>query len=182
MGNNIKTLNEFDGAALLKQGGIPVVDSVLAKDYNEVDVAANPLGFPVALKICAETILHKTDRGGVALHIMDTFSLGKAFREINNRFSDVPHAFLVQKMARPGTELILGARRDPVFGPVVLVGIGGIFTEIFRDTAIDLAPVDITKLARCFGVLGEQLCLMATALRRHWILPLLPVQFRRSPN
>ena len=142
--NNITTLNEFAGAALLNQGGIPVIDSVLANDYSEASVAANLLGFPVALKICSDSISHKTERGGVALNITDASSLDRAVREMNNRFSDVPHALLVQKMARPGTELILGGRRDPVFGPVVLVGIGGIFTEIFRDTAIDLAPVDIT--------------------------------------
>lgn len=147
MTNTSLILNEFDGAALLKQAGIPVIDGVLAKDYTEIEVAAHQLGFPVAMKICSEQIPHKTDRGGVALNIMDSSFLGKAFREMNNRFSDVPHAFLVQKMAKPGTEFILGARRDPVFGPVVLVGIGGIFTEIFRDTAIDLAPVDST-LAR----------------------------------
>ncbi len=142
--NNITTLNEFEGAALLKQWGIPVIDGVLANDYPEAAAAANLLGFPVALKICSEIVPHKTERGGVELNIKDAPSLDKAVREMNNRFSDVPHAVLVQKMARPGTELILGGRRDPVFGPVVLVGIGGIFTEIFRDTAIDLAPVDNT--------------------------------------
>ena len=142
--NNITTLNEFKGAALLKQGGIPVIDGILANDYSEAVISANLLGFPVALKICSEFIPHKTERGGGALNITDAASLDSAVREMNNRFSDVPHALLVQKMARPGTELILGVRRDPVFGPVVLVGIGGIFTEIFRDTAIDLAPVDST--------------------------------------
>ena len=142
--NNIITLNEFEGAALLKQWGIPVIDGVLANDYPEAAAAANLLGFPVALKICSEIVPHKTERGGVELNIKDAPSLDKAVREMNNRFSDVPHAVLVQKMARPGTELILGGRRDPVFGPVVLVGIGGIFTEIFRDTVIDLAPVDNT--------------------------------------
>jgi acyl-CoA synthetase (NDP forming) len=149
--NDIITLNEFDGTALLKKGGIPVMDSILARDDKEIDVAANQLGFPVALKICSEKILHKSDRGGVALNIADTSSLADAFRDMNNRFSDVPHAFLVQKMARPGTELILGARRDPVFGPVILAGIGGIFTEIFRDTAIDLAPVDNTIACAMLG-------------------------------
>jgi len=65
-------------------------------------VAANLLGFPVALKICSEDVPHKTERGGVALNITDASSLGRAVREMSNRFSDVPHALLVQKMARPG--------------------------------------------------------------------------------
>ena len=156
MKNNITTLNEFEGATLLRQREISVIDGVLANDYLEAATAANRLGFPVALKICSEAVPHKTERGGVVLNIKDASALSKAVREMKNKFSDVPHALLVQKMARPGTELILGVRRDPVFGPVVLVGIGGIFTEIFRDTAIDLAPVDekaaLAMLRRLKGV------------------------------
>ena len=142
MKNNITTLNEFEGATLLRQSGIPVTDGVLAHDESEAQSAAGRLGFPVVLKICSEAIPHKTERGGVVLNIRDAGSLCKAAREMKRNFSDVPHALLVQKMVKPGTELILGARRDPVFGSIVLVGIGGIFTEVFRDSAIDLAPVD----------------------------------------
>lgn len=140
--NNITTLNEFEGAKLLKQWGIPVVDSVLAHDYTQALAAANSLGFPIALKVCSEAVLHKTEQGGVVLNIKNKKSLERAVREINKKFADTPHALLVQKMAKPGFELIIGGRRDPVFGPVVLVGIGGIFTEIFRETVIDLAPVN----------------------------------------
>jgi len=64
--NNITTLNELKGQPLLKQGGIPVIDGVLANDYPEAAVAANLLGFPVALKICSETVPHKTERAGCA--------------------------------------------------------------------------------------------------------------------
>jgi len=118
--------------------GIPVIDSILTHNSSEVAAAAKLLGFPVALKICSEAIPHKTERGGVAMNIKDKASLGKAVREMRNKFPDVPHTLLVQKMAKPGIELILGVRRDPVFGPVVLAGIGGIFTEIFRDTGTQL--------------------------------------------
>jgi len=140
--NNITTLNELEGAKLLKQWGIPVVDSVLAHDYAQALAAANSLGFPIALKVCSEAVLHKTEQGGVVLNIKNKKSLERAVREINKKFADTPHALLVQKMAKPGFELIIGGRCDPVFGPVVLVGIGGIFTEIFRETVIDLAPVN----------------------------------------
>lgn len=140
--NNITTLNELEGAKLLKQWGIPVVDSVLAHDYAQALAAANSLGFPIALKVCSEAVLHKTEQGGVVLNIKNKKSLERAVREINKKFADTPHALLVQKMAKSGFELIIGGRRDPVFGPVVLVGIGGIFTEIFRETVIDLAPVN----------------------------------------
>ena len=139
---NLKILNEFEGASLLRQSGIPVIDGILAHTDAEAAEAAGRLGFPVALKICSEAVPHKTERVGVSLNIKDTAALELAVREMKKRFPDIPFALLVQKMARPGTELILGCRRDPVFGPIVLAGIGGIFTEIFRDSVIELAPVD----------------------------------------
>ena len=142
MKKNLKILNEFEGASLLRQSGIPVIDGILAHTDAEAEAAAGRLGFPVALKICSEAVPHKTERGGVSLNIKDTAALERAVREMKKRFPDIPFALLVQKMARPGTELILGCRRDPVFGPIVLAGIGGIFTEIFRDSVIELAPVD----------------------------------------
>lgn len=142
MTKNRIILNEFEGASLLRQSGIPVIDGILAHTDAEAAAAAERLGFPVALKICSEAVPHKTERGGVALNIKDMTALDKAVREMKKKFADIPFALLVQKMARPGTELILGCRRDPVFGPIVLAGIGGIFTEIFRDTVIDLAPIE----------------------------------------
>ena len=142
MKKNLKILNEFEGASLLRQSGIPVIDGILTHTDAEAAEAAGRLGFPVALKICSEAVPHKTERGGVSLNIKDTAALERAVREMKKRFPDIPFALLVQKMARPGTELILGCRRDPVFGPIVLAGIGGIFTEIFRDSVIELAPVD----------------------------------------
>ena len=142
MKKNLIILNEFEGASLLRQSGIPVIDGILAHTDAEAAEAAGRLGFPVALKICSEAVPHKTERGGVSLNIKDTAALERAVREMKKRFPDIPFALLVQKMARPGTELILGCRRDPVFGPIVLAGIGGIFTEIFRDSVIELAPVD----------------------------------------
>lgn len=140
--DRITTLNEFKGAALLKQAGIPVIESILAQDHSKAAAAGDRLGFPVVLKICSDAVPHKTEQGGVVLNIKNTAALEKAARDMEKRFSSVSHQLLVQKMAHPGNEIILGGRRDPVFGPVVLVGIGGIFTEIFRDTVIDLAPVD----------------------------------------
>lgn len=142
MKHAITTLNEFEGGALLRQWGIPVIEGIPVEDETGAAAAAAELDFPVALKICSESVPHKTERGGVVLNIQDEPSLRTAVRDMQARFSGIPHILLVQKMARPGTELIIGGRRDPVFGPVILAGLGGIFTEIFRDTALDLAPVD----------------------------------------
>lgn len=137
----ISTMNEYEGGLLLKQWGIPVVDEVLARDESQARKAADKLGYPVVLKVCSQEIMHKTEMGGVVLDILSTRDLDRAVEDIRSRFSGIPHTLLVQRMAGPGVELILGARRDPVFGPIVLAGIGGIFTEIFKDTVIELAPL-----------------------------------------
>lgn len=144
---HIAAKNEYEGALLLREWGIPVVDQILAADEEDAADAADKLGFPVVLKVCSEKVLHKTEQGGVVLNVPDRQALRTAARDMLARFDGIAPKLLVQKMAGPGVELILGARRDPVFGPVVLAGIGGIFTEIFRDTAVEIAPVDL-KTAR----------------------------------
>ena len=139
----IRTLNEYDGKILLKQWGIAVVEEALAGNEKEAIICADKIGYPVALKVCSEAVLHKTEQGGVILNIKDAPTLKRSVRDIHSRFKGTPHCLLVQKMAPAGIELILGARRDPVFGPVILAGIGGVFTEVFRDTALELAPLSI---------------------------------------
>ena len=142
---SIRTLNEYEGKILLKQWGIPVVEEALVGNEKEAVECARQLGYPVALKVCSEAVLHKTDQGGVILDIKDAGTLKRSVRDIQSRFKGTPHRLLIQKMASPGIELILGARRDPVFGPVILAGIGGVFTEVFRDTALELAPLSIPR-------------------------------------
>jgi acyl-CoA synthetase (NDP forming) len=141
----IRTLNEYEGKLLLKKWGIPVIEESVADHEEEAIKHADKLGYPVALKVCSEEILHKTDQGGVILDIKDAGALKRSVREIQSRFKGTPHSLLVQKMASPGIELIVGARRDPVFGPVILAGIGGVFAEVFRDTALELAPLSIPR-------------------------------------
>ena len=138
---SIRALNEYEGKLILAQWGIPVIAEAVAAQEGEAVRHAERLGYPVALKVCSEAVLHKTEKGGVILNITDTTALNRSLRDIETRFKDTPHSLLVQKMASPGIELILGARRDPVFGPVVLAGIGGVFTEVFRDTALEITPV-----------------------------------------
>ncbi|HNY66325.1 MAG TPA: acetate--CoA ligase family protein [Deltaproteobacteria bacterium] len=144
-------LNEYEGSLLLREWGVPVVEGMLASSPEEAEAAASRLGYPVVLKVCSEKVLHKTDAGGVVLGIPDRKALSLAARDIAKRFKAIPHSLLVQKMAPTGIELILGARRDPVFGPVVLAGLGGIFTEIFRDTALELAPVNLREAHAMLG-------------------------------
>ena len=94
---DVYALNEYEGALLLKEWGIPVVDQELARDAEEAREAALRLGFPVALKVCSEKVLHKTDLRGVVLGIADENSLYEAARDILERFRDVNPGLLVQK-------------------------------------------------------------------------------------
>ncbi len=93
-----RTLKEHEGACLLGQGGIPFVPGELAPDAAVAIRAAAGLGFPVALKVCSEEILHKTESGGVVLNIPDAASLKDALDGMEGRFAGVPHDYLVQKM------------------------------------------------------------------------------------
>jgi hypothetical protein len=116
-------------------------------DAKRVAAAVTEIGGPVALKILSADIAHKTEAGGVALGLPDGQTAAVAAREIEKRVkAHMPNAklegFLVQKMERGLAEVILGFRRDPLVGPTITVGLGGVLAEIYKDAATRLAPVD----------------------------------------
>ena len=126
--------------------GIPTVPSVIANQVEEAQSAAEEIGYPVAIKIVAEQISHKSDVGGVQLNLRNGPAVVEAYEEMMERIHEVnPEAkldgILVQPMVTGGRELILGGRQDPQFGPVVLVGLGGIFVEIFEESQVRVAPI-----------------------------------------
>jgi len=121
---------------LLKTYGLAPADFRVVMDAGEGLRAAAELGFPVALKSASPDLLHKTDQGGVILGISDEATLERAFKTIK------ADSWLVQKMAPPGWEMIVGGRNEPGFGPCVLCGTGGLFVEVYRDVALRVAPVD----------------------------------------
>ena len=134
-------------APVLAASGIAVAAPVLVKTADEVGLAAAEVGFPVALKIVSPDISHKTEVGGVRLGLSSAEAVADAARAMYERaHRERPQAtiagFAVQPMVSPGKELLLGAIRDPQFGPIVMVGLGGIYVEILRDVATRLAPVD----------------------------------------
>jgi hypothetical protein len=102
-------------------------------------MAAEAIGYPVVVKVDAPGVIHKTDVGGVALGLRDAAAVRQACRELAGRVG--VERFVIQAHVGPGIELLLGARRDEVFGPVVAVGAGGVLTEVVRDVALRLAPV-----------------------------------------
>lgn len=131
---------------ILEYYGIPTIRSVSAKTVSEARAAAEVMGYPVAIKVIAEQISHKSDVGGVQLNLRNGPAVAEAFEDMMKRIQYAyPDArvdgVLVQPMVIGGRELIIGGRQDPQFGPVVLVGLGGIFVEIFEESIVRVAPI-----------------------------------------
>ena len=140
-------LTEFESKKILKQIGIPVVETKLAKTQKEAVSFSQKIGFPVALKIISPDVIHKTDSGGVKLGLKNVSEVREAYHEIleavRKQYPDaIIHGVSVQKMVRPGTEVIIGTSKDPQFGPVIMFGLGGIFVEVLKDVAFRVIPID----------------------------------------
>ncbi len=95
--------------------------------------------YPVVMKVCSPNILHKTDVGGVKLHIDDFEALKEAYDEMRKKFPD--EKILIEEMKRPGVEAIIGVIEDPTFGQTVMVGLGGIYTELYKDVSFRVIPI-----------------------------------------
>jgi acetate---CoA ligase (ADP-forming) len=146
-GPQAETLAEFEAKALLAGCGLPMPPQRLVTAAQELEGAAADLGFPLAVKIQSRDILHKTEIGGVKLGVADLAALRRAFADVRKAaHARTPAAkiagVLIEAMAGKGVEIIVGAIRDPGFGPVLMVGAGGIATEVFKDVTYRLAPVD----------------------------------------
>ncbi|RJQ59905.1 MAG: CoA-binding protein [Desulfobacteraceae bacterium] len=139
------SMNSGEVFSFLKKWGLPVPDFSVVHDLQNALSAARRIGYPVALKIASSEILHKTEAGGVKIGIKNDQAFQAAFKEMYHRFSRVlpetAFPFIVQKMVPSGVEVILGAKRDMEFGPVVLFGLGGLHVEVFGDTSLRVAPV-----------------------------------------
>ncbi len=136
----------LDARALLAENGVAFADARFAGGPEEAVAAAALVGFPVALK--ALGILHKSDAGGVELHLEDEAAVRTAAEAMQERLG--PEGFAVEPMVDlvAGAELIIGCRRDPRFGPLLLVGLGGIYAELLRDVAVTLAPATADEAER----------------------------------
>ncbi len=146
---NSKQLNEFDACRVFAALGVPQAATAVLKSPDD---AAN-VPFPVVAKILSPDIAHKTDAGGVVLNIADAAALKTAARDILDRVGKKhPQAklngILVQRMEKGLAEVILGFKRDPQVGPVVVLGIGGVLAEIYKDFAARLAPVSVEDAAK----------------------------------
>jgi len=144
-------LDEVVSKQVFREYGIPCADEQLCKTSDETAAAAQILGYPVVLKVISPDLLHKTDAGGVALHIEDEAALRRMYETLldrthhhvtNKRIQGV----LVQRMIEdPVAEALVGVMRDQTFGPVVVFGLGGIHVELFKDRAIGVPPLSLNE-------------------------------------
>lgn len=139
-------ITEWRSKIILSEYGIPVTREALAVNAADAKVKAAEIGYPVALKIMSPHLPHKSDSGGVILNITDSTAAENAYhRIIEKAHHHKPEALiegiLVQEMLKPGLEIMIGIKKDPIFGPIVAVGVGGIFVEVFKDIAMRAVPL-----------------------------------------
>jgi predicted CoA-binding protein len=138
-------LDEAAGKALLSRFGIRTPRSVLVRDANEAAARALELEAPFVVKVVSPDILHKSDAGGVALGLSDAAAVRAAVESIAagpGLAGARIDGWLVEEMARPGHEVVVGGVRDPQFGPMIMVGLGGIFVEVLKDVSFRICPID----------------------------------------
>jgi acyl-CoA synthetase (NDP forming) len=149
-----------EALTLLDMIGVSTVPWQMTTSLEEALHAAGRMGYPVALKAVSHSLLHKSDKGGIALNVGDPMRLEAEWHRLQTVSADLA-GIVVQKMVSASRELIVGAKRDPTFGPVVLVGMGGIMVELFKDVSMRLAPVGTAEALEMLGrlqgrkILGE---------------------------
>ena len=136
------TLSEYESKILLKTYGIPVTKEILATDMDGLMEAAGKIGYPLVLKGSSSEIAHKTEKGLIKVDIRNKEEAREAFTEIMGAMDVDDGAVLVQEMVKGQRELVVGLTRDPQFGPCVMFGLGGIFTEILKDISFRVAPLE----------------------------------------
>ncbi|HEY87774.1 MAG TPA: acetyl-CoA synthetase [Dehalococcoidia bacterium] len=139
-------LTEIESKQLIKQAGISVSDTRLAISGEEAISISKQFGFPVVLKIASPDVVHKSDAGGVKVGLKTSKQVGKAYDSILGAIRQkYPQAMIqgvsVQKIARPGVEVIIGMSKDAQFGPVLMFGLGGILVEILKDVSFRIVPL-----------------------------------------
>ena len=142
----MRILTEHEAKKLLAKYGIPVTKEQIATSADEALAIALHIGTPVAMKISSPDIPHKSDAGGVVLNVKREYvraTYNKILSRIRKTAPDAGiEGILVQQMAPPGTEVIVGLKKDPQFGHALMFGLGGIFVEVYRDVSFRVIPVE----------------------------------------
>ena len=137
-----KSLSEYESKQILAAYGIPVTREILVRKRVEVRKAAMAVGYPLVMKGCSAEIAHKTERGLIRVDLRNDREALKAFDEIKSGMDGQEGDVLMQELIQGRRELVMGMTRDDQFGPCVMFGLGGIFTEILRDVAFRRAPLE----------------------------------------
>ncbi|MDQ8030496.1 MAG: acetate--CoA ligase family protein [Bordetella sp.] len=141
-----RTLSEGSAREVMVAAGVPMVDNRLVRSRSDAVAAAQALGFPVVLKVDTPDLPHKTEAGVVRLRLADADAVAQAYDEVmanalKATSAERIHGVLVQPMLPAGVEILVGARVDPLFGPLLVVGLGGVMVELLKDSVVALAPV-----------------------------------------
>lgn len=134
-------LSEYESKKLLAAYDIPVTREILVFDERELVEACREIGYPLVLKACSPQIAHKSELGLIRTDVRTDEEAILAYGDIIARMGDIPGGILVQEMVKGKRELVAGMTRDPQFGPCVMFGLGGIFTEILNDVTFRIAPL-----------------------------------------
>ncbi len=137
-----KVLSEWEAKQVLADYGIPVTREFLVKDEKELSSAAEGIGYPLVLKGCSPEVAHKTEQQLVWVDVRNEGEAVDAFQNIMNKMNGTASGVLVQELIKGRRELVAGLTRDAQFGPCVMFGLGGIFTEILDDVSFRLAPLN----------------------------------------
>lgn len=135
----MKILTEYLAENFLETAGFKIAQRVLTKNKQEAYEIAKKLGFPVVLKLASNKLLHKSEKNAVKLNINEE-NFSQSYDELN-KIKIHKQGIIIQKYI-PGKQILLGLKRDPTFGHVLLAGIGGIYTEIIKDTAMRIPPIN----------------------------------------
>lgn len=152
---NRETLNQEETKIFASDFGIPCPPSYIAKSENDAIRLAEKLGYPIILKVLSHKIMHKSDIGGVEKNLQNAQEVIRGYNKVINSVQKIdPKAqILVEKMMPSGIETIIGLIMEPGFGPVVMVGLGGILTELFEDIIFRLAPINLEDAQKAINCL-----------------------------
>lgn len=135
-----KTLSEYESRLVIESAGVFVAAAALTRTKEEAIREAETMGYPVVLKGCSADLSHKTEAGMVALNITDAEQVAQIFDELTGKAKNLD-GILVEKMVRGNREFVIGLTRDSSFGPCVMFGLGGVFTEALKDVTFRVAPL-----------------------------------------
>ena len=136
------TLSEFESKQVLASYRIPVTREELVDNAEDLIKAAAKIGYPVVMKGCSADISHKTEKGLIRVDVRNDEEAASTFKEITAAMDGADRSVLVQQLVKGQRELVAGLTRDPQFGPCVMFGLGGIFTEVLKDITFRVAPLE----------------------------------------